>query len=231
MTPCKATLFACFVCFVVNLPAQVDLRWDSQLERPSSYAALAFRGETIRLMPRLVRGSIPADTAGAAATFHWQTNGMGQAWWVKPASVSTSEPGRVAAVFAPTNDFGAARYTWFVRLDGDGGASYRAFGTLAMRDSPGYSPTAAPPAGQAWVSPDELHAVSNALAAAIQEAGSGDANAVRAEFLATNVQVQASLAIRPDAAAVAGMIAAADISADEALRLIQSDSNAWISTS
>jgi hypothetical protein len=142
--------------------AQVELRWESQIERPSSYTAVAYRGETIRLMPRLVRGTIPAETTNSAAVFFWQTNGMGSAWWSKPATVSTAEPGRVEAIFAATNDFGADRYTWFVRLDGSEGSAYRAFGTLAMNASPGWSPTAAPAPGYQWVSPADMQAAIDA---------------------------------------------------------------------
>ena len=195
----QSILCACFVCFVVKLHAQVELRWDAQIERPSSYEAPVYRGETIHLMPRLVRGSLPVDLAAATATLYWQTNGMGQAWWSKPAGVYTSDPGRALATFAPTNDFGAAAYTWFIRVTGDGGSAYRAMGTLSMRDSPGWSPTAAPPAPYQWVTPADLQAVSNALAGALQDASG------------------------------AWYTAATNVTAAAALRVISPTTNAWIS--
>lgn len=205
--------------------------WRASVEtsRPVPAVIDAFQGETVWIEPTIYSYGEAVNVSNAVLSLYWQTNGMGAAWWSKSAEAVHSVTGRIRAVWSPTNDVGASQYTYYIKASGSDGASYRAHGILRLRASPGYAPTAQPAPAYAWVSPAEMQAVSNALAAAIQEAGSGDANAVRAEFLATNVQVQASLAIRPDAAAVAGMIAAADISADEALRLIQADSNAWIS--
>ncbi|HPK72457.1 MAG TPA: hypothetical protein PLN93_11005, partial [Vicinamibacterales bacterium] len=204
----QAALCAALAAAAAAVHAAAPLRWDAAIERPAAVEWPVYRGETASLQPRLLSYGAALAVTNAALTLYWQTNGMGAAWWSVPASASTSEAGRVIAPWAHTNDVGAAAYSFFIRAEIAGGDIYRAFGTLAMRDSPGWSPTSAPPAAYAWVSPDELQAVSNALASATQEAveaeallriagdsaGSNRVAEVRAEMLETNAAVAGALA-------------------------------------
>ena len=123
--------------------AQVPLRWDTQVERPISHAATCYQGETIQLMPRLMRGTTP-ETLSGTATFYWQAPGMAATWWQAPAALIDVEPGRATATFSPAMDNGSPAYTWFIRIDAGSGASYRAHGTITMRPSPGAQPNHIP---------------------------------------------------------------------------------------
>jgi len=57
---------------------------------------------------------MPVDIKDLTATFHWQTNGMGDVYWDKPCDITA--PDRVMATFAPTNDFGASLYSWYIGI-------------------------------------------------------------------------------------------------------------------
>jgi hypothetical protein len=143
--------------------AAAPLRWDASIERPAFVDFAVYQGETIALTPRLLTYGAAVSLTNATATLYWQTNGMAAAWWTAPATVSTTEPGRISATWAPTNDVGAAQYSFFIRATlADSSSVYRAFGTLTMRASPGYAPTAAPAPGYQWVSPADMQAAIDA---------------------------------------------------------------------
>lgn len=93
-----------------------------------------WRGETVGL-----ECAMPcADLSGAAASFHWQTNGMGGAWWSAPASATN---GVLSAVWTPAMDApGADWYRFFIRAETEGGVTYRANGSITMLGSPGETP-------------------------------------------------------------------------------------------
>jgi len=149
--------------------AAAPLRWDASIERPAPVDFAVYQGETIALTPLLLTYGAALSLTNATATLRWQTNGMGALWWSSPATVSTTEPGRISATWGPTNDVGASQYSFFFKVTlSDSSSVYRAFGTLTMRSSPGYAPTAAPPPAYQWVTPDDMQAASNALASAIQ---------------------------------------------------------------
>ena len=123
--------------------AAVPLRFAADADTPRTYQASAYRGETLDIEARLLwRGAPLAVTDGAEAAMCWQTNGMGDAWWTAPASVTTG--GVVTATWSPSNDVGAASYRVFFRVAGPGGASYRANMLLRLLGSPGETPNALP---------------------------------------------------------------------------------------
>lgn len=76
-----------------------------------------------------------------AASFHWQTNGMGALWWEAPAEVST---GAVSVVWTPAMDAGADDVRAFFRIAQDAGPDYSAFANLRLLPSPGAVPNALP---------------------------------------------------------------------------------------
>ncbi|MFZ4397179.1 MAG: hypothetical protein ACOYOU_16310, partial [Kiritimatiellia bacterium] len=145
-------------------------RWRAETTDLRPFNIDAFRGETLTLTPTLLAYGVPLDLSGVdSATFYWQTNGSAVAsWWSTPATVSSATGGQVRAVWSNACDVGASSYNWFIGLSSSSGASYRVYGRLALRHSPGWSPSAAPPPPALWVSPADLLAVSNALAVALQ---------------------------------------------------------------
>ena len=143
-------------------------RWTVETSKPAATVCDAFQGETIHLEPTLVNYGVAISVSNATLTLYWQTNGMASAWWSKPAEPLHSVTGRIRAIFAPTNDIGAAQYTFFIQASDTNASNYRAYGLIRLRSSPGYAPTAAPAPAYQWVSPADLLAVSNALASAIQ---------------------------------------------------------------
>ena len=227
--------------------AQQIYRWRAETTDPKPADFPVFQGEYITLQPTLylygVALSLPTN---ATAALYYQTNGMGAAWWTFPASITTA--GVATVNWVPTNDVGASSYTWFLSVTSSSATTYRAYGRLRMLSSPGYSPTAAPPPQYQWISPAELLAVSNALAAAVQIAAGTASSALvaasnaqsTADAAATPTMVGATSALdRAYAASVAAQArtnaladlaaAAALLSVADARRLVESNTNSWIS--
>jgi hypothetical protein len=159
--------------------APVAIRWTAETSRPAPVDIPVFHGETLHIEPAFASYGTPLALSNTTAALYWQTNGMATAWWSVPAEIVTGDPARVRAIWSPTNDVGASRYTWFIATSSSNGASYRAYGTLMMRASPGATPAvlAAPStltdAMQAWADSrydpaGTAQAASNALAAAVQ---------------------------------------------------------------
>ena len=135
--------FLAATAFALRASAAVPLRFAADAESPRTHQASAYRGETLDIEARLTwRGAPLAVSDGAEAAMCWQTNGMGDAWWTAPASVTTC--GVVTATWSPSNDVGAASYRVFLRVAGPGGASYRANMLLRILGSPGETPNALP---------------------------------------------------------------------------------------
>jgi hypothetical protein len=155
-------------------------RWTVETSKPAATVCDAFQGETIYLEPTLLSYGSAASVSNSTLTLFWQTNGMDSAWWSKPADADHSVTGRIRAIFAPTNDIGAAQYTFYIQSTDSSASNFRAYGLIRMRSSPGYAPTAAPAPGYQWVSPADLQASSNALASAIQAFASASESAIAA---------------------------------------------------
>jgi hypothetical protein len=178
-------------------------RWTVETSKPAATVCDAFQGETIYLEPTLLSYGSDASVSNSTLTLFWQTNGMASAWWSKPADADHSVTGRIRAIFAPTNDIGAAQYTFFIQATDTNASNYRAYGLIRMRSSPGYRPSAAPAPASQWVTSADMQAVSNALASAIQalaissESAIANEAAIRAAtdaaLLASNEQVRASI--------------------------------------
>jgi hypothetical protein len=130
--------------FCIALADPVPVRFNADAAAPQTFQAAAYRGETLDIEARLtLRGAPLAVADGASATTHWQTNGMGAAWWTAPASVTTS--GLVRARWTPSMDCGADAYRIFLGVaDGGSNLSYRANMLLRMVGSPGETPNALP---------------------------------------------------------------------------------------
>ena len=133
-----------FLLACTALADPVPVRFNADAATPQTFQAAAYRGETLDIEARLtLRGAPLAVADGASATMHWQTNGMGAAWWTASASVTTS--GLVRARWTPAMDCGADAYRVFLGVaDGGSNLSYRANMLLRMVGSPGETPNALP---------------------------------------------------------------------------------------
>lgn len=130
--------------FCICLASPVPVRFRADAASPQAFQTAAYRGETLAVEAALtLRGAPLAVADGASAAMHWQTNGMGAAWWTAPASVTTA--GVVRATWTPAMDCGADAYRIFLGVaDGGSNLNYRANMLLRMIGSPGESPNALP---------------------------------------------------------------------------------------
>lgn len=140
------------LCAPVLLPAAIAaaqedalaFRWDTEVSKPQPYAANAMQGETFDLAVRLLQYGTPLTVPGEA-TLYWQSPDMpSNEWYTAPASWDPSSAVAVAT-WSPACDTGKTAYRFFFALDTDQGKNYRAFGTLRLKPSPGFSPAALEP--------------------------------------------------------------------------------------
>jgi hypothetical protein len=129
----------CCACALGAAAAPPTIRWYADTERPAAQEIPVWQGETVRLVPTFREQSTAVDLAGGTFSLYWQTNGMGVSWWSVPAAAGST--GEVVATWSPTNDIGAARYTFFIASTSASGTSYRAHGRLLMRAAPGATPS------------------------------------------------------------------------------------------
>ena len=196
--------------------AGVPLEWGVDVTRVEPVRLDAYHGETLDLSATLMQGRARLAVPAGSASFLWQTNGMGAAWWQTNATVSAD--GVVRGTFGPAMDTGADAVRFFFSVVSGSGANYRASGTIALRPSPGASPTTADLAPQTainfadyqlvnapWITAtdaaESVRAATNALSTALQ---------ARDNSLATTIQDAARAATNyADSVAAAGNAALA----------------------
>ena len=141
--------------FAVCAQGGVPLEWAATPGRPAPAQFDRFHGEALELRCEF-RGFDPLPfEAGGDVRLWWQTNGMGNAWWSIPATVSSNA---LSAVWGPAQDPGTERVALFF------GAPSNAYAaaSLRLRGSPGGAPNALePPSIVDWM------AATNAIYAAI----------------------------------------------------------------
>ncbi len=169
--------------FTIAAFAGVPLDWSVDVTRVEPIRLDAYHGETLDLSATLMQGRARLAVPAGSATFLWQTNGMGAAWWQTNATVSAD--GVVRGTFGPAMDTGADAVRFFFSVVSGSGANYRAAGTIALRPSPGASPTTADLAPQTainfadyqlvnapWITAtdaaESVRAATNALETALQ---------------------------------------------------------------
>ncbi len=169
--------------FTIAAFAGVPLDWSVDVTRVEPIRLDAYHGETLDLSATLMQGRARLAVPAGSATFLWQTNGMGAAWWQTNATVSAD--GVVRGTFGPAMDTGADAMRFFFSVVSGSGANYRAAGTIALRPSPGASPTTADLAPQTainfadyqlvnapWITAtdaaESVRAATNALETALQ---------------------------------------------------------------
>jgi hypothetical protein len=232
---------------VLTAEAQVPVRWIAQTARPVPQAIDVWQGETLELAPILLAYGTPmAWDSNTTVRLYWQTNGMGSAWWSVAGSTGGA-PGQVQATWHPTNDVGAATYTFYLGASRPGGTLYRAFGTLRMRAAPGFVPTVLPPppsvAAAIWSLTDGRYdpagtaqGVSNGVAAALQvereTRAAGDVAAATNLQAAVDAEATARLlgdAANAEALAASGSVWRAEWRAPgDAARLVEVDATNWV---
>jgi len=116
------------------------IHWTDDTARAEEPRFEAYHGEQLDFQTVFNAFGAPLQLDGNTVSLYWQTNGMGEAWWSTPATVS----GNVArAEFAPSMDPGARAMTAFFGVSGATGRLYRA-ARIIFKNSPGATPNAIP---------------------------------------------------------------------------------------
>ena len=116
----------------------VPLEWTRRPDSTTPANFTAHQGETLELCCTFSGfGKLPFGDGGDVRLY-FQTNGMGEAWWSAPATVSSNE---VRAVWGPEMDVGASRWVFFF---GTPGVVYSS-AIVRLVPSPGFAPSILPP--------------------------------------------------------------------------------------
>ena len=134
-----ALIGGCIVAPFIALAA-VPLHWNVETSRANPASFDVYRGETLQLSADLTSYGQPVSMAGTAALY-FQTNGMADAWWTIPATVTSN---RIEATLSP-NSYPANATTLNCFLGGPA-TSYRAAFVLRVLGAPVPAPnTVSPP--------------------------------------------------------------------------------------
>lgn len=116
----------------------VPLEWTRRPDSTTPANFTAHQGETLEFRCTFRGfGELPFGDGGDVRLY-FQTNGMGEAWWSAPATVSSNE---VRAVWGPEMDVGASRWVFFF---GTPGVVYSS-AIVRLVPSPGFAPGTLPP--------------------------------------------------------------------------------------
>jgi hypothetical protein len=120
----KLNIIIMVLCIAGSAHAQRPLRWTADAAQTAQVTFDCTRGETLTFTPVLKAYGV--TLTNYTASFQWQTNGMGTAFW------STN-----VLVFSPSMDVGASRYRFWIRAESTNGVMYSAQGTIHMLHGPG----------------------------------------------------------------------------------------------
>ena len=116
----------------------VPIEWTRRPDSTTPANFTAHQGETLEFRCTFRGfGELPFGDGGDVRLY-FQTNGMGEAWWSVPATVSSNE---VRAVWGPEMDVGASRWVFFF---GTPGVVYSS-AIVRLVPSPGFAPGTLPP--------------------------------------------------------------------------------------
>jgi len=131
LTTCSLLLASCASAQLAD-PWSVNIRDNAAVQRTYRH------GESWVMQVSLRDGLAPLNMAGMAAQFLWNTNGMGNLWWKKPAQVTGST---VSALWEQGMDTGADTVNYIFDIRNAAGAPlWRASGTIRLLPSPGFIP-------------------------------------------------------------------------------------------
>ena len=129
--------------------APLRFAWQTEVSAPKPFRARAFHGESFTLACTPLQYAKPlAGLSGAAVALRWQTDGMDPDEWYEAPGAYDPATGELSADWGPDCDTGADRVRFFLALETPGGASFRAFGTLDLAPSPGFTPAQRLPESQ-----------------------------------------------------------------------------------
>ena len=124
-------------------------QWQTEVSCPKPFRARAFHGESFALACTPTQYAKPlTGLSGAAVALRWQTDGMDPDEWYEAPGAYDPATGELSAAWSPDCDTGPDRVRFFLALSTPGGASFRAFGTLDLAPSPGFTPAQRLPESQ-----------------------------------------------------------------------------------
>ena len=121
--------------------APLRFAWQTEVSAPKPFRARAFHGESFTLACTPTQYAKPlTGLSGATVALRWQTDGMDPDAWFEAPGAYDPATGELSAAWSPDCDTGADRVRFFLALETPGGASFRAFGTLDLAPTPGFTP-------------------------------------------------------------------------------------------
>ena len=114
-------------------------KWSTEVSMANPYEAQAMQGESFALEATLVQYGAPL-TGEATATFYYQTKQMASTEWFSAPAAWDEATATASVTWSPALDVGQSAYRWFFGIDTAQGHNYRAYGTLRLKPSPGFSP-------------------------------------------------------------------------------------------
>lgn len=122
-----------------SLGEALSFRWRTEVSSAAPYEAQAMQGESFALEATLVQYGAPL-TGEATATFYYQTKQMAATEWFSAPAAWDAATATASVTWSPALDVGQSAYRWFFGIDTAQGHNYRAYGTLRLKPSPGFSP-------------------------------------------------------------------------------------------
>lgn len=162
-------LITSYLLLVTCAHAQIaQIAWDVQQDRPVAQEVYVWQGETVDLLPRLVRGTAPVAVTNAPVEFRYREDALPTNSFRIVTATANTNSGVLAVRWTPDLDAGAPGYDYQI-IVGSNEVNPRVFGRITMRPTIGWPPsTNAPPPVTLYPTRAELQAASNALAMAVQ---------------------------------------------------------------
>ncbi|MDO5462420.1 MAG: hypothetical protein Q4F99_02905 [bacterium] len=135
------TFASLFVLLVAPVVCGLGFVWDVETTRPQPYDAQAFHGETFELAATFKERGAQLSDGAATAQLYYQSPEMASTEWYSASATFDATTATVRATWSPALDTGAKSYRFFLAVETSVGANYRAYGTLRLKDSPGFNPT------------------------------------------------------------------------------------------
>ncbi len=119
--------------------ASLAFKWSTEVSAAQPFEAQAMQGESFTLAATLLQYGQPL-AAEATATFYYQTKDMEKHQWYTAPAAWDEATATASVTWSPALDVGQSAYRWFFGIDTAQGHNYRAYGTLRLKASPGFSP-------------------------------------------------------------------------------------------
>lgn len=183
---------SCLLTASASLGEALSFRWRTEVSSAAPYEAQAMQGESFTLEATLVQYGAPL-TGEATATFYYQTKLMASTEWFSAPAAWDEATATASVTWSPALDVGQSAYRWFFGIDTAQGHNYRAYGTLRLKPSPGFSPSILQPTDLRETLKAELYAqlqadLSAAFAADLQAEAAAREEADGAITEAVNAQ-------------------------------------------